>query len=608
MEGKKEYVLPEVKPEDVTPERLEEIFEAITKHPPETPQLPYEPIASKRLEKDLLQPLWQFVRGCSDACLSSQALKWLGDSARIIHNRHLIGGLFRPIPLLLQCTKENMHKSDPNRFSTAKMALRLMANLCFDNPYLREKFTEAGGVPVLCEFLQHSDYEFQRLACGLCANACSGTPDICIELYRLGGSKSLLDLIKSPNDNVQCMAARALRNTCETEEIRMNYVVNGVLEYAIHILQVTEDDDSMVAEFVGVINGMTSTKTVLYDFLNKYNGLNTLVDILIKAHAVQLIADVTDLVTSWAESPELQPIFLRSGVIQKIGAIFLDPNAPCRIEVRVSMGKVYSSLASYDPVTKDIYMNLDRIIKLLDDEEKEIQVVAAMTIANLARSEEYCSDMVSRGLPLLLISTTRDENKDLRVRHYACATLRNISISDRNKPILLKMGIMDPVVKLLTLRDNHIVMHTAVGVIKSLLLGGSEYAGAFFDAGGLPLITELVHFKESDHVRYESCRVIAALLKNASLHDVVCANGGRALSALVTLMMAKFDVLKTEGTLACRALLSNGFLSLVKEIPQIATGLLCVLAPKKTHESKPDTQKSAVQPLQFSTPLDVIGF
>ena len=39
-----------------------------------------------------------------------------------------------------------------------------------------------------------------------------------------------------------------------------------------------------------------------------------------------------------------------------------------------------------DPITKYQYHQLDSILKLIDDEEKEIQVVAAMAVSNLARS------------------------------------------------------------------------------------------------------------------------------------------------------------------------------------------------------------------------------
>ena len=47
--------------------------------------------------------------------------------------------------------------------------------------------------------------------------------------------------------------------------------------------------------------------------------------------------------------------------------------------------------------------------------------------------------MVEKGLPEMLLSVISDPVRDLRVKHYACATLRHISLPEKNKPVLLKV-------------------------------------------------------------------------------------------------------------------------------------------------------------------------
>jgi len=80
---------------------------------------------------------------------------------------------------------------------------------------------------------------------------------------------------------------------------------------------------------------------------------------------------------------------------------------------------------------------------------------------------------VKRGIAQTLIDIIRNEERDLRVRHYCTGTLRNLSINETNKSILLQGGIMDPIVKLLLQpKMNQVVVYQAIGVIKNLILGG----------------------------------------------------------------------------------------------------------------------------------------
>lgn len=50
-----------------------------------------------------------------------------------VQNRHLVGGLFQPLPKLLQYINDYMNETDEAKFAIAKMSVRLIANLCYDN-------------------------------------------------------------------------------------------------------------------------------------------------------------------------------------------------------------------------------------------------------------------------------------------------------------------------------------------------------------------------------------------------------------------------------------------------------------------------------------------
>jgi hypothetical protein len=125
--------------------------------------------------------------------------------------------------------------------------------------------------------------------------------------------------------------------------------------------------------------------------------------------------------------------------------------------------------------------------------------------------------MVERGVPQMLIDCIKDKFREIRVRHLAVGALRNISILRisfslslsfplsfsffhsliltltlslcvilnpidfgfillaQNKLLLLKLGIMPPLVELLR-NPNGIVQYAVIGCIKSLLsAGGNQF-------------------------------------------------------------------------------------------------------------------------------------
>jgi len=232
------------------------------------------------------------------------------------------------------------------------------------------------------------------------------------------------------------------------------------------------------------------------------------------------------------------------------------------------------------------YSELDEYLIWINDTNKEIQVIAAMLIGSLARTEENCVDMVKRGIAGALIEIIRDEARDLRVRHYCTGTLRNISINPTNKHLLLKGGIMEPVVKLLQQpKMNQVVVYQAIGVIKNLLSGGEEFTKAFIEVEGLPNILKLTNDDESDHLKFESCRVVALLAKDFSpLASTIVSSGG--LTALSTLLNSKFEVLKSEGAHAIKSLIQHGHTKSVAFSDGLVSGLLNVLSSGDTLDIK----------------------
>jgi len=217
-----------------------------------------------------------------------------------------------------------------------------------------------------------------------------------------------------------------------------------------------------------------------------------------------------------------------------------------------------------------------------------------MILGNLARTDEYCIDMVKNGAAKILIDLIKDEKVDLRVRHYCTGTLRNLSLHDKNKPYLLDNAIMDPLIKLLQEpKMNQVIVYQAISAIKSLLQGGEKYWRDFMEGGGLEHTIKLNEFDESDHIKFESSRIIALLAKEVKLQDQIILSGG--LKALRVLLSGNFELLKTEGLQGALAISDHGHSKELTQTDGFIEALLSIINPPQDSNQSHDTKQLALQ-------------
>lgn len=537
----KQYTPPEVTPEMVTQELFEAALENIRTCEPAGKDLTTQ---NKGLTKELLEALWNFTSPLAPLAFRVTALQWLGDASRLVHNRHMIGGLFQPCSRLIQFI------ASPESLDILKQSIRLLANLAFDNPYVRDKCIEVPNSisTIVTSALGHSSVDVQRLTAGLVANLCSGTETLCSAFQSEGALPRLLALAHSPDDNVQCMIARALRNISETEDIRLSLIASGLYDYCLKVLRETEGDDGMVREFLGTLNALLLTRTAFTDFICKHEAIPLLITLLERATEVELIAEIIDMMTPWAETAELQSFFLAQGQVPRIFNLFRGNVKGVRIESRVACGKLCGSLAANDEIMKLLFPMLSDFVVLFEDAELEVRAVAGAALSNLARSDEACAVMIKEHIPEKLVKVISNKGEDMRLRNYASATIRNISIHPDNKMALLQLGVMEACVKLLAEKEHHVAIFSAIGVLKSLLGGEDDlFVERLISAGGLEPLIAFQSFNESDHVRFESCRVVALLYKKKSAHlNPASLNAKGGLLSLQMLATSKFDILKKE--------------------------------------------------------------
>ena len=94
-----------------------------------------------------------------------------------------------------------------------------------------------------------------------------------------------------------------------------------------------------------------------------------------------------------------------------------------------------------------------------------------MVVGNIARTDTQVVGVVQRGIHEILLNLLKEPLTDIKVKHLAIGSLRNIAQTPQNKATLLQLGIMPPVTKMLT-NPNAIVVYATIGCIKNLLTGG----------------------------------------------------------------------------------------------------------------------------------------
>ena len=102
------------------------------------------------------------------------------------------------------------------------------------------------------------------------------------------------------------------------EDIRLSLIASGLYDYCLKVLRETEEDDGMVREFLGTLNALLLTRmlrmdvvtfpllnslgTAFTDFICKHEAIPLLITLLEKATEVELIAEIIDMMTPWAET------------------------------------------------------------------------------------------------------------------------------------------------------------------------------------------------------------------------------------------------------------------------------------------------------------------
>lgn len=212
------------------------------------------------------------------------------------------------------------------------------------------------------------------------------------------------------------------------------------------------------------------TETICYRFIDQMNGLQLLLRLAASAEDEDVIEGALEILADLSEKEEFRDLFLEHNLITDLKALMVSSEST----TKHAAAKVYAHLSLSDKIAPILYQDLDVVVNLLQHKDAEVQTFGCMVVGNIARTETQVVGVVQRGIHEMLLNLLKEPLTDIKVKHLAIGSLRNIAQTPQNKATLLQLGIMPPVTKMLT-NPNAIVVYATIGCIKNLLTGGGMY-------------------------------------------------------------------------------------------------------------------------------------
>jgi len=503
---------------------------------------------------------------------------------------------------VIQSITEIMKQASKERVDYLIQALRSLGNLCFDHDENRKLVAESDVIPVIVRGLESKHPALVRTTCGALLNLSIDSDVIQEQICECQGVRALMTLI---------------------EPAQMNHGEEAMVTTAaklLTVLQVNEKALPQIAEEGGVsklVDMVRYTWTV--DKLEDMDLLEYLSEILqqvllenetAQASAGKSLSFITLL--DFLERAEL-PDDAGEEEEKQFDRI-------CKSFVKAIVGV---SLA--DDNLSHLYENstvLHRYLKWVEGSDSDhitsdMQTCAALSLGNLARTDQHCIDLVQQHhleVPLLKLL---QKTEDLRVQHAVVSILKNLSLPKQNKQSVGAAGTIQIVSEYLDSSKDMLkpVQFAVIGILKLLSIGDVFNATQIViperhiegGSSGISPLTRVVEFIERvDDVaaRSEATRVLVNLIKtvwsqehasSSLLKERLCSlKTVTALTALVR--SSKFSILQNEGIISLTLLFT--YAGNADNNEHIKTALDAFVAPEEplSHVTEESSESQSQEP------------
>uniref|UniRef100_A0A0A9YZP0 Rap1 GTPase-GDP dissociation stimulator 1-B n=2 Tax=Lygus hesperus TaxID=30085 RepID=A0A0A9YZP0_LYGHE len=410
---------------------------------------------------------------------------------------------------------------------TRNQACRAIANICFDNNDARNCVFSCNGLVDIVEVLRMSAF-----------------PDSDTRL-RTNAVGCLLNVIMSQDQ----LYAKVL-------EMGVMDILCDLLTYGISTKQEEE-----TAVHIFVILGLLTDTGSSVSISEKLCAVT--VKILSESANGELSELCVELLHSQAENEDVRLHLAKAGLcellielLEKHGRLADDDETrnllkmACDLIVTILNGDASMELA-YNNGKGRVFEGLYQWLSSPDD---DLQVTAVLAMANFARTDKHCIQMVNLGVSKqLLASLTQNNTSDAKIRlqHALLGALRNLVIPAENKVIVLQQGLFQAIYPMFNIPTFPVVFKL-LGTLRMVIDGQPEAASELGKKE--EVISKLVEWCTTDDhpgVQGEANRLLAWIIKNSRDREVIgkiVSCGG--IECLVKMTQSEFVVMQAEAFLA----------------------------------------------------------
>ncbi|KAG2178013.1 hypothetical protein INT43_003266 [Umbelopsis isabellina] len=498
----------------------------------------------KSLSQQLTVAVEQTTNGENDALweTNGRLAELCANAARDERTRSPLGSAG-----VIQAITDIMNKTEDKRPTYNTQALRSLGNLCFDHDEnrklvvkkaIQDQVCECNGVAALVELIDPAQMNHG-------------------EAVMVTVATKLLTILheneKAIQQIVECDGVARLENM-----IRYCWTVDkletlDLLEYLAETLQQLLLENATAQDQAGSSQGFTTLLDII-----EHGELPHGADEEEEEQFATILKSLVKAVVGVS----------LSGIYQPGGPILLDAN----------LDRLYKNSSI-----------LNRYLKWIDSENEKVtsdmQTCAALSLGNLARTDEHCIELVQQHhveVPLLKLL---QDSEDLRVQHAVVSILKNLSLPKQNKQNIAAAGTINIVAHYLDSSKDMLkpIQFAVIGILKLLAAGDANWEHKVFnvsqivvaeqpvddqdksdDASPLKRIIEFISRVDDVAAQSEAIRVLVNCIKTAwsqehtssiILREKLCTT--TIMKALVSMVQtSKFSVLQNEGIISLTLLLS----------------------------------------------------
>ncbi|XP_014251197.1 rap1 GTPase-GDP dissociation stimulator 1-B [Cimex lectularius] len=427
---------------------------------------------------------------CGNIEIETKAAEVIGDLCKSETPRVSLSNSKVIVPLV------DLMRSNDNR--ARNQACRAVGNICFENVEGRSCFLQHSGLTVMVDLLKicalpECDLNLRMNAAGCFINFIMGQEKLYPKLVELGVVEILCDILtygvstKEAEQTAIHIYVTLWLMTDSGTEIFINEKLCGV---TVKILE--ESTNGELSELcVELLHREAENEDVRLH--------------LAKAGLCELLIELMEKHSSLVDDDETRNLLKMAC---DLIIIILNGDASMQVAFGNGKGKVFEGMISW-----------------LDSQDDDLQVTAVLAIANFARTDMHCTQMVSQGVSKKLLSILSQNNTSgskIRLQHALLSALRNLVIPSVNKGIVLQQGLLQALYPMFNIPTFPVVFKL-LGTLRIVIDGQPEAASELGNREDL-IVNHVVPWCDTDDhpgVQGEAYRLLVWIIKNSRDRDVI---------------------------------------------------------------------------------------